>query len=270
MPLNFIHLTDFHLSHPDLNDPHLHSDTVENLRMMVAKIQTISPPPSFVVASGDLTNQGDVASYQMLHDILKPLGMPIIYALGNHDKRAGFRTIFEPNTTLDAPYYHQTTQENLHIITLDSSVPNQVSGQISNEQFQFLETSLKAHPDLPKLLVIHHPPLITETSLPWESLNQSDSDRLTATLKGHNIVGMLSGHIHYNRVSQWHGIPVIISNGLHATVDPLRPSGMQIQQGIGFVSCTLRASGLTATFVPLPPEPVVLGEVSEDLLKSFR
>jgi len=269
MLLNFLHLTDFHLSHPDLNDPHLHSDTVENLRLMVAKIHNISPRPAFIVASGDLTNQGDVASYELVREILESLNIPIIYALGNHDKRAGFRRVFTPDSKLEAPYCHQSTQENLHVITLDSSVPGQVSGHICDPQFQFLETSLNAHPEWPKLLVIHHPPLITETSLPWESLNKEDSDQLAKTLKGYNVVGLLSGHIHFNRVSLWHGIPVIISNGLHATVDPLRPHGMQIQKGIGFASCTLRTSGLTVSFVPLSPELEVLGEISEDQLKSF-
>ena len=33
----FVHLTDLHISHPDLNDPHLHSDTPATLRR---------PPPT--------------------------------------------------------------------------------------------------------------------------------------------------------------------------------------------------------------------------------
>jgi len=88
-------------------------------------------------------------------------------------------------------------------------------------------------------------------------------------LRGHNVVGMLSGHIHFNRVSHWHGIPVIVSNGLHATVDVLRPSGMQIREGTGFGYCTWQPSGITVSFVPLTPARTVLGEISDDLLRSF-
>ena len=274
MSLNIVHLTDLHLSHPDLNDPNLHSDTVANLKLMVTHLRRMTPQPDFVVASGDLTNHGDEASYRLVRSILEGAGLPVVYALGNHDKRAGFRTVFPDvparSEPADAPVYHQTIHRGLQVITLDSSVPGRVGGAICEEQFGFLEDGLRADPDAASLLVIHHPPLIDTTSLGWESLSRGDTDRLAGTLRGHNVVGMLCGHIHFNRVSHWQGIPVIVSNGLHATVDVLRPSGMQIRQGTGFGYCTCRPSGITVSFVPLTPDQNVLGEISDDLLRSFR
>ena len=47
----FIHLTDLHISHPDLNDPHLQSDTPETLRRVVGAINAMDPQPDFGVAS---------------------------------------------------------------------------------------------------------------------------------------------------------------------------------------------------------------------------
>ncbi len=158
----------------------------------------------------------------------------------------------------------------MHIITLDSLIPGQVSGRICDRQFRFLERALQDAPDVPKLLVIHHPPRMDPTALAWESLNQPDSDRLAATLQGHDIAGVLCGHIHFNRVCQWNAIPVITCNGLHATVDVLKQSGMQILQGTGFASCTYRATGLGVSFVPLTPKPAALGEIPRDILESFQ
>jgi Icc protein len=273
MALNFIHLTDLHLSHPDLNDPGLWSDTVANLRLMVTQLRQMTPQPHFVVASGDLTNHGDETSYQMVRDILQGAGIPIVYALGNHDKRAAFRAVFPgvaDNSTADAPVYHQSIHGELQVIALDSSRPGRVSGAICDEQFAFLEGSLRAAPEVAKLLIIHHPPLIGDSSLAWESLSQNDTDRLADTLRGHNIAAMLSGHVHFNRVSHWHGIPIIVCNGLHATVDVLRPAGMQIREGTGFGYCTWQPSGITVSFVPLTPARNVLGEISDDLLGSFH
>ncbi len=97
MTTHFILISDLHLSHPDLNDPNQHSDTVANLALMVARLQAMDPPPAFVVACGDLTNHGDEASYRMLADMLAPLAIPMIYALGNHDKRAAFRRVLAPD-----------------------------------------------------------------------------------------------------------------------------------------------------------------------------
>jgi len=274
MSVDFVHLTDLHLSHPDNDDPNLHSDTVANLRAMIARLRQITPQPAFVVISGDLTNQGDTASYRLLRDMLADLPMPVIHALGNHDNRAAFRAVFADivgdASSPDAPYYHHAVQGGVQIITLDTSVPGRVGGRICDEQFTFLEQALRAAPDLAKLLVIHHPPLICKTALAWESLDRNDSDRLATALRGHNVAGILSGHIHVNRVSHWHGIPVILCNGLHATIDVLKPSGMRIEEGTGFGYCSLGASGITVSFVPLTPERPILGEISDDLLRSFR
>ncbi len=269
MSTTFVHLTDLHLSHPDLNDPNQHSDTVANLRLMVATLRDMTPRPDFIVASGDLTNNGDEASYRLVREMVEDVGIPVVYALGNHDNRAGFRRAFDMGDS-DAPLCHQTVLGGLHVIALDSSRPGRVSGAIGEQQFGFLRQTLRENPDLAKLLVIHHPPRIDENALAWESLSGDDSDRLAATLRGHDIAGILCGHIHFNRVSLWHGIPVIVANGLHATVDILRASGMQIREGTGFGHCTWRSSGITVSFIPLTPAPTVLGEIPADRLESFR
>ncbi len=268
MSTTFVHLTDLHLSHPDLNDPNQHSDTVANLHAMVAILRDMTPRPDFIVASGDLTNNGDVASYGLVREMLGDMGIPVIYALGNHDTRAGFRRAFDMGDS-DAPLCQQAVLGGLHVIALDSSQPGRVSGAIGADQFDFLDRSLRANPELAKLLVIHHPPRIDENALAWECLSGDDSDRLAAMLRGQNIAGILCGHIHFNRVSLWHGIPVIVANGLHATVDILRPKGMQIREGTGFGHCTWRPSGITVSFVPLTPAPAVLGEIPADQLESF-
>ena len=107
--VTFIHLTDLHVGNPDVPDAHLFSDTSSTLRRILAEIKTLVPQPKFIVVSGDLTNQGDDGSYNHLKAIMAESGldMPVLYALGNHDKRDGFypamlgRTedLFAPMTT---------------------------------------------------------------------------------------------------------------------------------------------------------------------------
>ena len=268
-PLNFVQITDMHLSHPDLDDPDKRSDTVANLQLAIARITELSPRPEFVIASGDLVNLGDVASYQLVKEMLEKLNLPILYALGNHDKRAEFRQVFlkEPNN--DAPYFHRVAYGNLQIVTLDTSQPTRVSGGLCNAQFECLEQALRENPKQPTLLVFHHPPLIEEDTFAWESLNQKDSDRLAATLQGHSLVGMICGHIHRDRICNWHGIPILFSCGLYASFDVLRGPDMLVDEGIGITFCTYRNSGLSATFIPLLPKRKSLGEITQERLKSF-
>jgi len=265
----FVHLTDLHISHPDLADPHLQSDTPATLRRVVEVINAMDSQPDFVVASGDLTNQGDEQSYELVRDVLNELHAPLVMALGNHDKRAGFNTVFAPGLG-DAPYFHDAQRGGLHVITLDSSVPGKVAGALDEAQFDFLQAALQRHRALPKLLVIHHPPRIDPDALSWESLDQSSTDRLADLLQSQHVAGILSGHVHVNRVSQWHGAPLVISNGLHSTIDLTETRDLRIVEGTGFGLCDWRPSGLTVSFVPLDPEARELALIEREQVKSFR
>lgn len=266
----FIHLTDLHLSVPGMDDPLLHADTAAALDRAVSKIKALKPGVDFVAISGDLANHGKKASYAHLKTALVPLQMPIVMSLGNHDDRANFRSVFGGSGAPDAPLFAQMVIDGVHIITLDSSVPGRVGGAIGNAQFEALETALRAHQDLPKLILCHHPPRpqIGETLI-WESLSEAETARLAATLKGHKIAAILCGHVHHNRVTFWNGIPVIVSNGLHATIDLLEQDGMTILSGTGFAICDLTSSELSVVFVPLSPEQETLARMSDEKLRGF-
>ncbi len=264
----FIHLTDLHVSHPDSGDSGLHSDTPAALRRVVGIVNAMDPAPDFLVASGDLTNRGDPQSYRLVRQILDDLDVPVVLALGNHDTRAGFHGVFGDGPS-EQPHFHATQLGGLHVITLDTGVPGRVAGAICDAQFDFLDRTLPAHPDLPKLIVMHHPPWLDPNGLPWISLDQKSTKRLALALKAYKTVGILSGHIHINQVNHWHGIPVVISNGLHSTVDLLERTDLRIVDGTGFGLCVWRASGLGVSFVPLSPTPAEFGRIDQDRLRKF-
>lgn len=263
----FIHMTDLHVSAPG-SDPGLQSDTPATLRRMVGIVNAMEPPPDFVVASGDLTNRGDADSYRLVRSILSDLRVPAVLALGNHDTRPGFHQVFGDGAS-DRPHCHDAVHGGLHVITLDSSVAGHVAGALCEPQLGFLETALGRHRDLAKLLVMHHPPRLDPQGLPWASLDAASTARLAETLAGHDIAGILGGHIHINQVNHWHRIPVVISNGQHSTVDLLERRGLRIVEGTGFGLCTWRPTGLSVSFVPLSPEARELGRIDQDRLRAF-
>ncbi|MDL2398293.1 metallophosphoesterase family protein [Rhizobium mayense] len=251
----FIHLTDLHVGTPD--DDHLYSDTTETLRQILALVATVTPKPEFVVASGDLTNRGDAESFRRLQEIMADIDVPVIYALGNHDTRAGFYDGMEiAAESPDAPYDHDRVVAGIHIVTIDSSTPGLIGGTIDPTQFEWLERTLDTHPDLPKLIVVHHPPALGEEPdlTHWRTIHFPQSQRLAEVLKGRNIIGILSGHIHHDRVSVWHGIPVVVGMGHHAATDILRKDVLRMVRGASFGIGTIRPSGLTMAFVPLPSD----------------
>ncbi|MGJ8546208.1 MAG: metallophosphoesterase family protein [Sulfitobacter sp.] len=264
----FIHLTDLHISHPDAGGPQPKEKNTKALRAVVGIINAMPRQPDFVVVSGDLTDTGHVASYGLLQEILADLRAPLVLGLGNHDKRGAFHEVFGQQQS-DAPYYHDQVLGGMHVITLDTLVPGHVAGEICAAQFEFLGAALARERDLPKLIVMHHPPRVDPAGLPWGSVDMASTERLAAMLKGHAVAGILSGHIHIDQVNHWHGVPVIVSTGLDSGIDLLETVDLRLVESTGFGICNLHGSGLSVNFVPLTPAPREIGVIDRARLLSF-
>ena len=267
----FIHITDLHIGNPAVADDHLFSDTSATLSRVLELIGTMDQAPKFIIASGDLTNRGDVESYRQLKAIMAATDLPVIYALGNHDTREGFyEGMLGQTTSLEAPYDHEQVIEGVHVITLDTTTPGQIGGSLTPAQFDWLAGMLDAHPELPKLIVAHHAPALGDTP-PWDhwrTIEFDQSQTLAQLLKGRNILGILSGHIHHDRFSVWHGIPVIVGMGQHAATDILTQDVLRMVDGGSFGIGTIRSSGLTMALVPLPQTRTELNRYDLSALRA--
>jgi len=267
----FIHLTDLHVGNPDVADDHLFSDTAATLARVLKLIGSMDPKPQFIIASGDLTNRGDADSYRHLKTVMAATDLPVVYAIGNHDTRAGFyEGMLERSTDLDAPYDHEQVIEGVHVITLDTTTPGQIGGSLDPEQFAWLEAALDSHADLPKLIVAHHAPALGDAP-PWDhwrTIEFNQSQTLAALLKGRNVLAILSGHIHHDRFSVWHGIPVIVGMGQHAATDILTTDVLRMVEGSSFGIGTVRSTGLTMALVPLPQTRAELNRYDLKLLRQ--
>lgn len=258
--ITFVHLTDLHIGNPDAPDERVFSDTAGTLRGVLAEIKAMAHRPNFIIVSGDLTNRGDAGSYEHLKRILAEadIDIPLVLAVGNHDTRPGFYQSMQGRShDLDAPYMHDTVLDGVHIIVLDSSTPGFVGGSIEPEQFAWLEGRLDDHAHLPKLIVTHHGPHLDEQDAftQWESIDTAATLRLRDLLAGRNVLGILSGHIHLDRASNWYGIPLFVGIGLHTAMDyHFAAEGLRAVAGTSYAIGTIRPSGLSMAFVPQPSD----------------
>lgn len=259
-PLTFVQITDLHIGAPGVVDDHLYSDTATTLRAILADIKSLVPQPRFVVASGDLTNHGEPAAYEALKAIMDEadLAMPVLYTLGNHDKREGFYPVMLGQTeNTSKPVDHAAVIDGIHIVLVDTSMPFKIGGHFEPGQLDWLKAELDNHAGLPKLIVMHHAPALdADVDLEWEALSIADTEALRQLLEGRtDILGILSGHIHYDRVSNWYGIPVVVGIGQHAATDVrYLHEGLRMVSGASFALGTVRPSGLSISFVPQPAE----------------
>ena len=240
--LRFVHLTDLHFSALGTAEP------------------TLPAPPAFIAISGDLADKGNADDYVALKAVLDDLAgaTPLVLALGNHDRRENFHAAFgtAAGGNPSAPYDHDQVIAGLHVITLDSAIPGRVGGGLDAGQIEWLQARLAAYPDCRKLLIVHHSPLFdTDRDDAWDRLDAASTAALQQAIAGHAVVGILSGHVHMEEVTNWHGVPVIVGVGHHAATDPLAPSDeIQLIDATGLTLCTLRDCGLGATFLPHPQD----------------
>ena len=268
----FVHLSDLHIVHPDAQDDHLFSDTASTLRAVKEAIGKLEPRPSFVVISGDLTNRGTKENFLELKRLLSDIEVPVLLALGNHDTREGFyEFVLDEGAGKSSPYFYSRTIDGLHVIVLDSSTPNKVHGTLEPEQFEWLERELTQHADLPKIVVVHHPispmhlPIFTEINF-----DRQDAARLEAMLEQKNVIGVLSGHVHFDQVSVRRGVPYIISTGLHNLTDVLERDGLRAVQGASWNLCTVRDGELNVIKVPLASDHKQLHHITQAWMDNYR
>lgn len=265
----FLHITDLHVSAPSTDDPGRQTDTVGTLARMIEIANAMDPGPDFVVASGDLTNIGDRASYELLAGMMAELKVPVVYALGNHDRRAGFHAAFPgyPGAP-DGPLDYDVVHAGAHLIVGDTAVPGQVSGALDSAQFERLDAALERHPELPKILVLHHPVATHGREGAWTTIAPADSARIGDMIEGRNVAAILSGHVHSNRVAFWRGTPLVVTMGQQSTVDLTRRDGLHIVEGAGFAICDLGPAGLNVAFAPLTQSRVIK-VIPEATLRRF-
>ncbi len=268
--VEFLLISDLHLGAAD--DAALRTDTAANLTAVLDAATAIRPRPAFALIAGDLANHGLPESYRKLRSELARLDMPTLHALGNHDARGPFREHFLGETGgSEAPSFHEAVFPGVHVVTLDSVVPGRISGALDEAQFAFLDAALDRHPELPKLVMIHHPPALKADAERYEILAHADADRLGGLIEGRGVAGVLSGHIHRDRVAMWRGVPLVTCIGLHCEiVEEPENDALRHIRGVSFARCTLRDGALEVRFVQLPSDRADLGTTPLERLRAIE
>src|ERR1043166_7868499 len=92
----FIHLSDTHIG--PKGRLQYGTDTAAHLRQAVSRIRDMALDPVCFIISGDLSDHGEPASYEHLHELLDavlgPFRVPVLLNLGNHEQRVPFRRVF--------------------------------------------------------------------------------------------------------------------------------------------------------------------------------
>jgi 3',5'-cyclic-AMP phosphodiesterase len=236
-------------------------DTLDQLRQALAAVEAADLAPAALLFTGDLADTGDVRAYRRLRTVVTEaaarIGAPALYGMGNHDDRAAFREgLLGTSVSTDVHDFAHVAGD-VRVIMLDSTTPGSHSGDLTDDQLQWLRAELAEPAAGGTVLGLHHPPIPTPLAF-LERLSLKDPSRLGRVIAGTDVRIVLTGHNHHATCGTLAGVPVWAAPAVAYRADVFPPAGTyQGVTGVGYTRVDLYDDCATATFVPVGPiEPV--------------
>ncbi len=233
-------ITDIHLGFQPDDPAELNR---KRLDAVLASLVALTPQPDLLLATGDLTEEGTIASYTTLKTVFDALPFPVLPALGNHDVRANFLSVFDTIAPVDGFVQYTTEAGPLRILVLDTLEEGRHGGSFDTTRAMWLDTQLAASAR-PTLVVLHHPPIETGNGWMTESLDAPWVRTLQSVIERHgHVQRLITGHLHRGMTSGWAGTTVAVCPSSAPQValdfrciDPAHPDGrdMVVAEAPGF------------------------------------
>lgn len=190
-------------------------DTPEYLERAVRQIESLLPKIGGVDAiaiTGDLTDGGLPAEYELLKSLMQPLDIPLSILPGNHDKRAAMRAAYP-----DQPWQADTEMLNshmeiggVHVLALDCVVAGKGHGFLNPQTEEWLRAQLKNLRDEPVVIALHQPPFPTGIGH-MDAQPLRNAENLFDAVSMHKAAHMIiCGHVHRYMTCHHACGPVII------------------------------------------------------------
>jgi len=198
-------ITDLHIGVRPISDS---NDT--RLRKVVARLKEIGP--DVVLATGDLTEDGELSCYHRLKELLAPLSAPLLPVIGNHDLRQVFIEALGVTPDDNGFVQYASPAGDLRILVLDTVETGRHGGAFCDLRAAWLTNRLDEQPDTPTLIALHHPPV--KSGIAWMDVGADGawSERLKAVLTTRpQVIGLIAGHVHRPFVTTFAGSPLIVA-----------------------------------------------------------
>lgn len=203
----FVQVTDIHIGRPG---------DVELFQQAIRELHQSSPPPQFIIATGDLVNTGDkTEEYDGYLAGIRTSTLPWLSVFGNHDANKGTDRTANYHRYLGPDYYSFDVGEH-HFVVLNSI-------HRSEKQTLWLERDLQLlGQDKVRVFFQHYPP------------GREELEELT----GYGARAVLTGHWHSNKIVGYDGL-------LSLNSPPFFMGGID-NSGAGFRVVTLEGSRIAS------------------------
>jgi len=209
-------MTDIHIGFAPEERP----EELNRIRFRSTLRRLIEGPnrPDMLVLSGDITDNGDLDSFEKTAELLADCPFPVLPMVGNHDTREALVEAF-PQVELAGGFLHYAIeQDGLRVLLLDTLENGRHGGAFCEARAEWLSAQLDAAPHAPTLIFMHHPPVVSGIAWMDPMPGEGWIQRFGAAIEGHDqIVAIHCGHLHRPLCATFKGVPV----GVTPSVAPL-------------------------------------------------
>lgn len=223
-----------------ISDPHVVDGPAGDaaaaaLAQVVEAIGALPIPPTAVLLSGDLADDGAPASYARVRELLSPLRSPLHVIAGNHDSEALW-DVFPREDAVDVG--------DLRLVLLDTSQPGTDAGRLLLPELE----------DRPTVIAMHHPPLRTGIKA-IDDLGLGDAERaaLAALLeRSPQVRRVVCGHVHRITFETLGGVGVFTCPAVFAQAEPAPGGGLAfVERGRAFAIHTWMNGAFVSQIQPV-------------------
>lgn len=201
MPFTFARITDIHVGNSGKNVPEGQAE--------LDLINNMNPSPSFVIATGDLVEEGTAKQYKAYQQLFSGLHYPLYNCPGNHDVRWAPLGKESLPAALHEPLYRSFDKNGCHFVLLDSTVLLEHWGHFEASELAWLKKDLdKTGRETPVFIFFHH--WLGRTS------NMVDNeDEFFDLIKPYNVKIVFCGHGHQNLTWRVNGVQYVMTGALY-------------------------------------------------------
>jgi len=243
-PNRFIILSDTHVSehrHKVHRDVNAYDHFCEARQQYLA----VNARPSRLILTGDCVfRTGELGDYRRLKELVEPIPFPMTFAMGNHDLREHFWSVFPEYKADPLPVAgrHITRFESplADWFVLDSLDQNDhTPGRMGEAQLKWLAAELDRPSDKPAIVVAHHYPISKDDPSTASGALQDTDALYDVILPRKRVKAYIFGHSHRWQHSRIDDLHLINIAAVSWVFDPTQPQG--------WVDAQLRPDGIRVT-----------------------
>jgi 3',5'-cyclic AMP phosphodiesterase CpdA len=183
----------------------------KRLDQVLRLLTGMNPMPDLLLATGDLVDRGDGASYSRLRNALSICPFPVWPCVGNHDQRDSFAEHFPEIPMPDGFVQYEFDAGKLRFLVIDTLEEGRHGGAFCETRARWHRDRLAEQPERDTIVVLLHPPV--DVGIEWLSTDPAEPwvSRFTEAIAGHSqIKAIICGHLHRPISVAWRGTTIAI------------------------------------------------------------